>query len=153
MEWQVAKFSHSLVSKSLQPHRLQHARVPCPSPTPGVYSNSCPIESVMPSYHLILCLPLLLLPSIFPSIRVFSSLFFASSGHSIEASASASVLPMDIQDWFPLRLTALISLQSKGDSRVFPNTTVQSINSSVLSFLHSPTLTSIHDHWQNHNLD
>ena len=71
------------------------------------------IESVIPSNHLILCCPLLLLPSIFPSIRVFQiSQFFASGGQSIGASASASVLPMNIQDWFPLRLAGLTSLQS-----------------------------------------
>ena len=84
------------------------------------------IESVMPSNHLILCHPLLLLPSVFPSIRVFSNeLAFASGGQSIGASALASVLPMNIQGWFPLLLTGLISLQSKGLSRVFSNTTVQ----------------------------
>ena len=83
------------------------------------------VESVMPSSHLILCHPLLLLPSIFPSIRVFAmSLLFPSDGQSIGASASASVLPMNIQDGFPLGLTSLISLQSKGFSRVFSNTTV-----------------------------
>ena len=65
------QFSHSVVSDSLRPHGLQHARLPCPSPTPGVYSNLMSIESVMPSNHLILCCPLLLPPSIFPSIRVF----------------------------------------------------------------------------------
>ena len=86
------------------------------------------IESVMPSNHLILCCPLLLLPSIFPSIRVFSSesvQFFASGGQSIGVSASASVLPMNIQDWFPLAWTGWISLQSERLSRVFSNTTVQ----------------------------
>ena len=83
-------------------------------------------ESVMPSNHLILCHPLLLLPSIFPNIRVIlMSQLFASSGQSIGASASASVLLMNIQDWFPLGLTRLISLQAKGPSRVFSNTTVQ----------------------------
>ena len=84
------------------------------------------IELVMPSNHLILYHPLLFLPSIFPSIRVFPmSQFFISSGQSIGSSASASVLPMNIQDWFPLGLTGLISLQSKGLSRIFSNTTVQ----------------------------
>ena len=83
-------------------------------------------ESVMPSNHLILCCPLLLLPSIFPSIRVFSvSQFFTSGGQTIGVSASASVLPMNIQDWSPLGLTGWISLQSKGLSRVFSNTAVQ----------------------------
>ena len=89
------------------------------------------IESVMPSNHLILCCPLLLLPSIFQGIRVFSSesvfvfVFFASGGWSIGVSASASVLPMNIQDWFPLGWTGWISLQSKGLSWVFSNTTAQ----------------------------
>ena len=86
-----------------------------------------PIESVMPSNHLILCRPLLLLPSIFPSVRVSfpMSRFFKSSGWSIGASASASVLPVNIQGWFPLGLTDLISLLPKGLSRVFSSTTVQ----------------------------
>ena len=83
------------------------------------------IESVISSVHLIPCCPLLLLPSIFPSIRVFSNESVPSSGgQNIGASASASVLPMNIQDWFPLEWTSLISLQSKGLSRVFSNTTV-----------------------------
>ena len=84
------------------------------------------IESVMPSNHLILCRPLLLPPSIFPSIRSFPmGQFFASGGQSTGVSASASVLPMNIQDWFPLGWTGWISLQFKGLSRVFSNTTVQ----------------------------
>ena len=84
------------------------------------------IESVMPSNHLILCRSLLLLPSIFPSIRACQkSQFFASCGHSIGVSTLASVFPINIQDWFPLGLTGLISLQLKGLSRVFSNTTVQ----------------------------
>ena len=84
------------------------------------------IESVMPSNHLILCCPLLLLPSIFPSSRVFSkSQFFPSGGQSIGVSAAASVLSMNIQDWTPLGWTGWISLQSKGLSRVFSDTTVQ----------------------------
>ena len=84
------------------------------------------IKSVMPSNHLILCYPFLLLPSILTSIRDFlMSHFFISGGQSIGASASASVLPMNIQDWFPLGLTGLMSLQSKRLSRVFSNTTVQ----------------------------
>ena len=84
------------------------------------------IESVMPSNHLILCHPLLLPPLIFPSIRVFpNELFFASGGQSIRVSASTSVLPMNIQDWFPLGLTGWISFQSKGLSRDFSKITVQ----------------------------
>ena len=111
------------MSDSLWPHGLQHARLPSPSPAPGACSNSCPSKSVMPSYHLILCRPLLLLPSIFPSIGSFPvSQFFASGGQSIGVSALASVLPMNTQDWFPLGWTGWISLQSKGLSRVFFNT-------------------------------
>ena len=88
-----------------------------------------PIELVMPSNHLVLCHPLLLLPSIFPSIRVFSNeSTLAWGGQSIGVSASASVLPMNIQDWFPFRLTGLISLQSKGLSRVFSNNTIQKLS-------------------------
>ena len=119
-----AQFSHSVISDSLWPHGLQHTRLPCPSPAPGACSNSCPLSLVKPSNHLI-CHPLLLLPSIFPSIRVFSNEFFTSGGQSIGASASASVLPLNIRDWFPLGLTGWISLQSKGLSRIFSNTTVQ----------------------------
>ena len=118
------QFSHSVVSDSLRPHESQHARPPCPSPTPGVHSDSTSIESVMPSSHLVRCHPLLLLPSIFPSIRVFSN---ESVLHirwpNIGVSASRSVLT--IQDWSPLGWTGWISLQSKGLSRVFSNTTVQ----------------------------
>ena len=97
------------------------------------------IELVMPSNHFILCCPLLLLPSIFPRIRVFSRLF-ASGGQSSGASASASVPPMNIQGWFPLGLTGLISLQSKGFSKVFSKPQFESINSSVLSLLYGPAV-------------
>ena len=118
------QFSHSVMSDSLQPHGLQHTRLPCPSPTPGVYSNSCPLSqwchqtissSIVPfSSHL----------QSFPVSESFLvSQFFASGGQSI--GASASVLPMNIKDWFPLGLTGWISLKSKGLSRVFSNTTVQ----------------------------
>ena len=106
------------------------------------------IELVMPSNQLILCCPLVLLPLIFPSNRVFSSeSALHISGQSIGVSASTSVLPMNTQEWFPLGWTGWISFQSKGLSRVFPNTT------SALSFLYSPTLTSIHEYWKNHRLD
>ena len=96
----------------------------------------------------------LLLPSIFPSIRVFPvSRLFESGGQSIGASASASVLPTNSQDLFPLGLTDLISLQSKDSQESSPTPQFKSINSSVLSFLYSPTLTSIHDYWKNHSFD
>ena len=106
------------------------------------------IKWVMPSNHLILCCPFLLLPSIFPSIRVFSN---ESVLHirwlNIGVSASASVLPINNPDWFPLKWTGWISLLSS------PTPQFKSINSTVLSFLYSPTLKSIHDYWKNHSLN
>ena len=104
------------------------------------------IESVTPSNHLILYGPFNLQPLVFTSIRVFSNeSLFTSSGQSISASASASVLPMNIQGWFCLALAGLISLQSKGLSRVFSSTQFKNVNSSVLSLLYGPTLTFVHD--------
>ena len=118
------QFSRSVVSGSLQPHELQHARPPCPSPTPGVYSNSCPLSRWC---HPAISSSVVLFPSrlqSFPTSGSFPmSQFFSSGGQSI--GASASVLPMKIQGWFPLGLTGLISLQSKRLWRVFFNTTVQ----------------------------
>ena len=112
------------------------------------------IESVMPSSHLILCRPLLLLPQSLPASESFPmSQLFAWGGQRTGVSALASFLPKESQGWSPSEWTGWISLQSKGLSRVFSNTTVQSINSSKLSLLHSPTLTSIHGHWKNHSLD
>ena len=112
------------------------------------------IELVMLSNHLILCCSLLLLASIFPSIRVFSNesvlyIRCQSSG----ASVSASVLPMNIQDWFPLGWTGFISFNSRDCQESPPISQFKSIISSVLSFLYSPTLTSIHDYWKNHSFD
>ena len=119
-------FSCSVLSHSLWPHELQHVRLPCPSLTPTVCSLMS-IESVMLSNHLILCLPLLFRPSIFPSIRGLSSELAVCIrwDQNIGASASACVLQMNIQSWFLLGLTGLVSLQSKRLSRVFSNTTVQ----------------------------
>ena len=118
--------SLELIYYSLQPHESQHARPPCPSPTPGVYSNSCPSRrwchptissSVVPFSS---CLQSLSASGSFPMSQLFEW-----GGQSTRVSASASVLPMNIQDWFPLGWTGWISLQSKGLSRVFSNTTVQ----------------------------
>ena len=108
-----------------------------------------PIDLVMPSNHLILCCPLLLLPSASGSFPVNS--LFASGGQSIEASASTSVLPVNIQGWFPFGLTGLFSLPSKELSSVFSSTTIQKHLYLVLSLLYSPTLTSVHDYWRNYN--
>ena len=117
---------YSVVSDSLQPHGLQHARPPCPSPTPGIYSNSCLLSWWC---HPIISSFVVPFPSCLQSFPATGSIqmsqFFASGGLSIGVSASASVLPMNIQNWFPLGLIGLISLQSKGFSRVFSNTTVQ----------------------------
>ena len=138
------------MSTSLWPHRLQHARLPCPSPSPGVYSNLCPLSQWCHPTISSSVIPFSSCLQSFPSSgSLLMSQLFASGGQSIGASASASVLPMNIQDWFLLGLMGWISLQSKGLSRLFSNTTVQIINSSVLSFLYGPTLTSIHDYWEN----
>ena len=145
------QFSCSVVFDSLQPHEPKHARPPCPSPTPGVYSNSCPLSlwchptissSVLPFSS---CLQCFLASGSFPMRQLF-----ASSGQSNGVSASASVLPTNIQDWSPLGLTGWISLQSKESSR---KPQFKSMNSSALCFLYSPTLTSIHDYWKNHSFD
>ena len=114
------QFSRSVVSDSLRPYELQHARPPCLSPTSGVYPKLMSIESVVPSSHLILCRPLLYPPSIFPSIRIFSNeSVLRIRWPRIEVSASASVFLMHIQDWFPLGWTGLIPLLSKRLLRVF----------------------------------
>ena len=122
----IYQFSCSVVSDSLRPRVLQHPRIPCPSPAPWAYSNSCP-----PSQW---CHPIISSSAIhfsscfqsFPESDSFpKSQFFRSGGQSIGVSALASILPMNIQDWFPLGWTSLNFLQSKGLSRVFPNTTVQ----------------------------
>ena len=148
------QFSWSAVSDSLQPHGLQHDRPPCPSPTPGVYSNSCTLSWWCHPTSSSSVVPFSSCPQSFPASGSFQmSHFFTSGGQSIGVSASASVLPMNIQDWFPLGWTGLISLQPKGLLRVFSNTTVQSINSLALSFLYSPTLTSRPDYWKNHSFD
>ena len=119
------QFSYSVVSNSLQPHGLLHTRLPCPSPIPGVYSNWSPLSqwchaTISSSVIPFTCLQL------FPAAGSFQmSQFFTSGGQSIQLSASTSVLPMNTQDWSPLGWTGWISLQSKGLSRVFSNSTVQ----------------------------
>ena len=118
--------SSSVMSNSLQSHGLQHPRPPCPLPTPGVYSNSCPLSQWC---HPTISCPVISFSSClqsFPASGSFQmSQIFASDGQSIGVSTSTSVLPMNIQDWFPLGWTGWISLPSKGLSRVFSNTTVQ----------------------------
>ena len=131
------QFSRSAMSNSLWPHEPQHARPPCPSPAPGVYPNPCPlswwchptISSCVLPFSFILpfssCLQSLPASGSFPMNQLF-----ASDGLSIGVSASTSVLPVNTQDWSPLEWTGWISLQSKGLSRVFSNTTVQKLTQS-----------------------
>ena len=142
------------MSDSLRPHGLQHARLPCPSLSPGTCSNSCPLSRWCHPTISSSVVPFSSCFQSFPASRSFQmSQFFTSGGQSIAALASASVLPMNIQDWSPLGWTGWISLQSKGLSRVaFPIIQFKTINFLALSFLHSPTLTSIYDHWKNHSL-
>ena len=120
------QFSHSVVSDSLRPHESQHARPPCPSPTPGVYSNSCPSNRWCHPTISSSVAPFSSCPQSLPASGSFPvSQLFPSGGQSFGVSALASVLPMNTQDWSPLGWTGWISVQSKGLSRVFSNTTVQ----------------------------
>ena len=119
-------FSHSVVSNSLWPHGLQHARLCCPSLSPWVCSNSCPLSQWCHPTISSSVIPFSSCPQSFPESGSFPvSLLFTSGGWSIRFSALASVLPVNTQGWFPLGWTGWISLQSKGLSRVFSNTTVQ----------------------------
>ena len=148
------QFSHSVMSDSLQPRGLQHTRPPCPSPTPGVYSNSCPLSwwchpiissSVIPFSS---CLQSCPASGSFPMRQ-----FFTSGSQSIGVLASTSILPMNTQDWSPLGWTGWISCSLRDSQESSTTPQFKSIHSSVLSFLYSPTLTSIHDYWKNHSLD
>ena len=146
-------FSPSVVSDSLWPHG-QHARLPCPSPSPRTCSNSGPLSqwchltissSVVPFSSCLQSLP--------ASGTFLMSQLFTSGGQSIGASVSASDLPMNIQNWFPLGLTGLVYLLSKGLSKVFSKPQFNSISFSALSIPYGPTFTSIHDYWKNHSFD
>ena len=143
-------FSCSVMSYTLRPHELQHARLPCPSLSLGVCSNACPlswwchptISSPVASFSS--C------PQYFPTSKYFSmSRLFASGSQSTGASASAWVLPINIQRWFPFGLTSLISLQSKGLLKSSPAPQFESINSLLLSLFYGPTFTSVYDYWKN----
>ena len=122
----VSQFSCSVVSESFRPQGLQHPRPPCPSPTPRVYSNSYPLNRwCNPTISSSVILFSSRLQSFTASGSFQMSQFFTSGGQRFGVSASTSVLPMNTQDWFPLGWTGWVSLQSKGLSRVFSNTTVQ----------------------------
>ena len=138
---------------TLRPHEPQHARPPCPSPTPGVHPNPCPLSqwchpAISSSVVPFSC------PQSFPASGSFPlSQLFTSGGQSIGVSASTSVLPVNTQDWSPLGWTGWISLQSRDSQESSPTTQFRSNSFSALSFLYSPTLTSVHGYWKNHSLD
>ena len=139
------QFSRSVMFDSLRTHGLQHARLPCPSLIPRACSNSCPLSWWCHPTISILCWPLLLLPSIFPSIRVFSSeSVLCIRWPKYWSFSFASVLPMNIQDWLPLGWTGLTSLQSKRLSRSSPTPQSQKHHFFGTQLLYGPVLTSIH---------
>ena len=146
----VDNFFSSVMSDSLWPHGLQHARLLCPS---GSLLKLMSVESVMPSNHLILCHLLLLLPSIFPSIRVFSSQFFTSDGQVLEYQLQHQSFQWIFRTDFLKDWPVWSSCSTRNSQESYPTPQFKSINSSMLSLLHSPTLTSIRDHWKNHSLD
>ena len=142
------------MSDSLRPHELQHSRLPFPSLSPWDYSNSCPLSQWCHPTISSSVTPFSSCPQSFPaSGSLQMSRLFTSGGQSTGASASASVLPTNIQGWFPLGLTGLVSLLSKDFQESFPAPQFKSINSSALSFLHGPSLTLVYNYWKNHSFD
>ena len=151
------------MSDSLWPHEPQHTRPPCPIPTPGAYPNSYPLSQWCHPTISSSVIPLFSYPQSFPASGSFQmSHLFASGGQSIGVSASTWVLPMNTQDWFSFRMDWLDLLAVQGTLKSLlqgvgeessPTPHFKSISSSALSFLYSPTLTSIHDYWENHTLD
>ena len=147
-------FSCSAMSDSLWPHVLQHTRLPCPSPSPGVCSHSCPFSRWCHPTISSSVVPFSSRLQSFPASGSFPmSWLFASAGQSTGASASASVLPMNIQGWFPLGLTSWSPHSPRDSQKSSPTAQFKSINSLVLSFLYGPTLTSIHDYWKYHSFN
>ena len=150
----ISQFSHSVRSNSLRPYGLQHIRPPCPSPTPGVHSNTCPVSRWCHPAISSSVVPFSSCPQFLPASGSFPmSQLFAGGGQSIGVLASGSVLPMNTQDWFPLGWLVGSPCSPRDSQESSPTPQFKSINSLALSFLHSPTLTSTHDHWKNHSLD
>ena len=148
------QFSRSVVSDSLRPHGLQHTRPPCPSPTPGVHPNSCPLSRWCHPTISSSVGPFSSYLQSFPASASFQmSQFFTSGGQNIGVSASTSVLPMNTQDWFPLGWTAGSPCSPRDSQESSPTPQLKSINSLELSFLYSPTLISKHNYWKNHSFD
>ena len=148
------QFNLSVMSDSLRPHESQHARPPCPSQTPRVYSNPCPSSWWGHPAISSSVIPFSSCPQSLPASGSFPmSQLFEWGGQSIGVSGSASVLPMITQDWSPLGGLVEYPCSPRDSQESSPTPQFKSINSLALSFLHSPTLTSIHDHWKNHSLD
>ena len=148
------QFSHSVASDSSRPCESQHARPPCPSPTPGVHSNSCLSSRWCHPAISSSVVPFSSCPQSLPASGSFPmSQLFTWGGQNIGVSALASFLSKNTQVWSHLEWTGWISWQSKGLSESSPTPQFKHINYSALTFLHSPTLTSIHDHWKNHSLN
>ena len=161
MEWDwsdfsLVQFSPSVLSNSLQPHESQHTRPPCPSPSPGVHSNSCPLSRWCHPAISSTVVPFSSFPQSLPA-SVFSNEstlhmrwpeYWRSFSFSISASNEHPGLISFSMDWLDL-----LACSPRGSQESSPMPQFKSISSSVLSFLHSPTLTSIHDHWKNHSLD
>ena len=147
-------FNHQVVSDSLWPSGLQHTRFSCPSLSLGVFSNSSPVSRCCYPTISSSVAPCSSCPLSFSASGSFPvSWLFTSGGQSTVASASASVLPVNIQSWFPLGLTGLVFLLSTGLSRVFSSTTVWRHQFLALSLLSGPALTPVHDYWKNHSFD
>ena len=147
------QFSRSVISDSATPW-IAACQASLSSPTPGVYPNPCPSSRWCHPAISSSVVPFSSCPQSLPASGSFPmSQLFTSGGQSIGVSASTSLLPNNTQGWSPLGWTGWISLQSKGLSRVFSNTTVQKHQFFSAQLFHSPTLTSIHDYWQNHSLD
>ena len=148
------QLSCSVVSDTLQPHGLQHTRLPCPSPTPGACSNLCPSSQWSHPTSSSSVVPFSSCLRSFPASGSFPmSQFFASSGLSIAVSALTSVLPMNIQGWFPYDWLVWSPCSPRNSQESSAASQFKSINSLVFSLLYSPTLTSIHDYWKNHSFD
>ena len=148
------RFSRSVVSNCLWPHEPQHARPPCPSSTPRVQPNPSPLSRRCHPTISSSVVPFSSYLQSFPASGSFPmSQLFIWGGQSTGVSASQSVLSMNIQDWSPLGWTGWIYCSPRDSQESSPTPQFKSINSSALSFLHNPTLTSIHDHWKNHSLD
>ena len=149
------QFSRLVMSNSLWPHEPQHARPPCPSPTPGVHPNPCPLSQWC--HHPAISfsvIPFSSCPQSFPASGSFQmSKLSASDGKSIGVSALTSVPPMNTQDWYPLDGLVGSPCSPRDSQESSPTPQFRSVNSLVISFLYSPTLTSIHDYWKSHSLD